>query len=152
MYQITFNIAKANVFEEVAKTTSYIGAKMRDDETAYDRIFTTDADSTMLDRFWTECADLLTDQLKPFLLSGGSSSTSYNVVLSLSSSYDQSLTSSITTSMRSYFVAGIIERWCKFTDKEEAVSYAADATRHLDDIMRKIYYKKKPTRTLINGQ
>ena len=51
---IVFQIQKDTVYNEVAKTTSYTGAKMEGDEGAYDRIFTTDEDKIMLERFWNE--------------------------------------------------------------------------------------------------
>jgi hypothetical protein len=50
MIDIILTVNKEKVYEEVAKTTSYTGAKM-DDELAYDRIFTTDEDKSMLERF-----------------------------------------------------------------------------------------------------
>ena len=53
MNEKTLTTDKNDVYEEVAKTTSYAGAKT-DDATAYDKIFTTDADKEMLERFWQE--------------------------------------------------------------------------------------------------
>ena len=44
MINITLTINKADVYKEVAQTTSYTGAKMDSDGNAYDRIFTTDED------------------------------------------------------------------------------------------------------------
>ena len=43
MTDIVLTVNKESVYEEVAQTTSYTGAKM-DDELAYNRIFTTDED------------------------------------------------------------------------------------------------------------
>ena len=50
MTDIALTVNKESVYEEVAQTTSYTGAKMND-ELAYNRIFTTDEDKSMLERF-----------------------------------------------------------------------------------------------------
>ena len=41
------SVKKEDVYNEVAKTTSYTGAKM-DDDAAYDRIFTTEDDLSLI--------------------------------------------------------------------------------------------------------
>ena len=69
MIDIILTVNKEKVYEEVAKTTSYTGAKM-DDELAYDRIFTTDEDKSMLERFWCESKNTICNSLKKMLLAG----------------------------------------------------------------------------------
>ena len=66
MINITLTVNKEKVYEEVAQTTSYTGAKM-DDEHAYDRIFTTDEDKSMLERFWNECRNTVCNSMKKVL-------------------------------------------------------------------------------------
>lgn len=152
MIEIALHIDKANVYDEVAKTTSYTGAKMTEDEGAYNRIFTTDADRQMLERFWCEACDGATEQFKQFITAVSTQSEEdstdkdYDVTLELSNSYDTNLNDSVETSLFSYFVSYIVSRWYKFTNKSEAESYFNDAVGMMDDIRRKIYYRKKPTR------
>lgn len=142
------------VYDEVAQTTSYTGAKMQGDVGAYERIFTTDDDRLMLERFWVEACNAATEQFKPFLVSVSEQSEgqrvdlehNYEVQLELSSSFDTSLTGSIETSLFSFFVSFIISKWYKFCNKEEAESYGADSLAMMGDVMRKVYYKKKPVR------
>jgi len=148
MIDITLTINKAEVYDEVAKTTSYTGAKMDSDGSAYERIFTTAEDQLMLERFWTEACDVVTEQLKAFLKDVSEpSTTSFDLELELSSSFDETLTGSINTSLFSFFVNAVVSKWYKFTNKGEAESYAAEATVMMGDVMRKIYYRKKPKRT-----
>lgn len=152
MVQLT--IDKEKVYEEVAKTTSYTGAKMVDDENAYTRIFTTDEDRLMLERFWREACAGATDLFKPFIKSVSDQSiiesvdmtSDYEVVLEISSMYDDNLTDSVQSSLFSYFVDYILARWYKITNKEEAESYGLEAAGMLDDIKSKIYYRMKPHR------
>lgn len=156
MNVITLQVNKANVYDEVAKTTSYVGVKMKDDETAYDRIFTTDDDRMMLERFWVEACNAATEEFKPFIISvseqpeshGVELERNYQVELELSGSFDTRLQGSIETSLFSFFVASIVAKWCKFTNKAETESYTKDATAAMLDVHSKIYYRKKPQRII----
>lgn len=144
MVQLT--IDKDEVYEEVARTTSYTGQKMVDDEGAYNRIFTTDEDQEQLGRFWDEACSDATDLLKPYI-STIDVTSDYDVTLDVSSRYDSTLTGSVQSSLFSFFVYFILSRWYKLTNKAEYESYAADAVSMLEDVMHKIYHRTKPQRT-----
>ncbi len=148
MEKITLTVNKADVYDEVAKTTSYTGAKMQGDAEAYERIFTTDADHTMLERFWTESCNVVTDLLKRFLAGDGSKDASdvYEVTIEPSISFDMTLRGSMEASLFSYFVNAIVSKWFKFTNREETVSYEGAASKCLLDVKSKLYYRKKPLR------
>lgn len=156
MIKVTLTVSKQRVYDEVAKTTSYTGAKMQGDDSAYDRIFTTDSDRSMLERFWTEACNAATEQFKKFIVevsdnSEGSMidlSRDYVVKLELSSSYDDNLTESVQASLFSFFVSVIVSKWYKFTNKDETDSYAADAVGMMNDVMGKVFYRKKPKRVV----
>lgn len=154
-FKITIN--KSYVYDEVAKTTSYVGAKMMtEDSGAYKRIFTTDDDRMMLERFWSESCSIMTDNLKPFIESVSSHpvshsidlSNNYEVTLNLSSSFDSSLKDSVSLSMFSFFVNTIVAKWCEITNRTDAVLYAGAASTSLHDIIVKMYYRRKPTRKI----
>lgn len=154
MITITLDISKAAVYGEVAKTTAYTGAKMADDKEAYDRIFTTEEDSKMLDRFWDEAASLATGAMKRFVVEvGGTTSggvAGYNVVLELSGSYDEILTPSVEKSLFSYFVNSIVGKWDSISNKGDVARYEGEATEALRDVVSKLCYRKKPVRRVIN--
>ena len=80
MADIVLTVNKEKVYEEVAQTTSYTGAKM-DDEHAYERIFTTDEDKSMLERFWNESKNTVCNSLKKILLSEIEASGEYQLSL-----------------------------------------------------------------------
>ncbi len=145
MSTITLTIEQAQVYKEVAKTTSYTGSKM-DDGKSYDRIFTTDEDQDMLNRFWDECKNSLSDSLKKVYSGDTEASGVYKLSLALSSSFDQNQVDSMQRSLFSFFVVSIISKWYVFTNKPEAAEYSAGAASYLDDVLRKAYFKKKPTR------
>lgn len=145
MTEITLKVKKEDVYEEVAQTTSYTGAKM-DDEHAYERIFTTDEDKSMLERFWGECKNTVCNSLKKVLSDEGETDGEYELALGLSDAFDETLTASMQRSLFSFFVMNITAKWYTFTNKEEATGYATEAATYLDDIKRKAFFKKRPTR------
>lgn len=157
MISATFTVTKADVYNEVAKTTSYTGIKLSGED--YMRIFTKDEDRMMLERFFNEAANGMTDVLKPFLNTVSETSPlhcvdlsrNYVVALELPSSYDSHLNGSIQSSMFSFFTNFIVGNWYKFANKAEADEYLAQATKMVVDIKSKIYYRKKPRRIDPNG-
>ena len=154
--EVTITINKLNVYDEVAKTSGYTGEMKQGDETAYERIFATDDDRLMLERFWLEACAMVTDQLKPFVtqvstLQESQSvdlSANYTVSLALSTSFESKLSNSIRTSLYDFFVSYIVSKWFRITNREEAESYAVDSAAMLESAMRKVYFKRKPRRTV----
>lgn len=143
---ITLTANKEDVYNEVSQTTSYTGAKM-DDEHAYDRIFTTDEDRTMLERFWNESKNTLCNAIKKILVGEDETPEGvWQLILGVSAAFDDSLTASMERSLFSFFVMNITAKWYTFVNKGEATGYATEAATYVDDIMRKAFYKKKPTR------
>ena len=143
--EITLKVNKETVYDEVAKTTEYTGAKM-DDEHAYEVISTTDDDKAMLERFWNECKNLICNSLKKVLVSEVEAEGEYSLTLGLSTAFDESLTESMQRSLFSFFVMNITAKWYTFANKSEATGYATEAATYIEDIMRKAFFKKKPTR------
>lgn len=146
MIEIVLTADKQQIYEDVARTTGYAGAKMVGDNDAYERMFTTEADREMLERFWTEACNGVTELLKPFITRLSEENGKYDVQLELSTMFDAQLKESIEKSMRSYMVLGIVSKWFVLTDKQEAESYGAQAMAMLADMKRKLYYRRKPTR------
>lgn len=163
MKMITLTIDKSAVYAEVSKTTAYSGAKMTDDKDAYDRIFTTDGDRAMLERFWDESCSTATEGMKRFVTTVGDSYTksvtddgktttstvpAYVANLELSGSYDEALTHSVEKSLFSYFVNSIVSKWNAFANKGEVELYDGEAHIALQDVLSKLYYKKRPQRVV----
>lgn len=161
MISITLKADKAEVLNEVAKTTAYEGKKTTGDEGAYERIFTTDEDRSMLQRFWDEAASTITESLKRFITTvsdsyaeivtvEGKAATeiipAYVANLEVSGSYDTALTSSVNKSLFSYFVNAIVSKWNNFVKKDDVQRYEDEANANMTDIMAKLFYKKRPTR------
>lgn len=145
-------IKKSDVYEEVAKTTAYIGAKnkLEDGKSAFDQVFVTDADLTMIERFYNESVDALRNVLKRFLTGESAEDGSTKWTLEMPSRFDDNLLSSINSSANSFLVNSIIGKWCEITANDKVKEYADNAAALLLDIKDKAFYKKKPTRTKIS--
>lgn len=145
MIDVTLTIGKEQVYEEVAQTTSYAGAKMAD-EHAYDRIFTTDEDNSMLERFWNESKNTLVDVLKEYLLAESEEDGVYTIHLEMPDSYINTLTDSVQRNIFSFFVMSIVSKWFVFTNKEDVATYLSQSTASLNNIRKAVYMRGRPER------
>lgn len=145
-------IKKSDVYEEVAKTTAYIGAKnkLEDGKSAFDQVFVTDADLTMIERFFNESLDALRNVLKRFISGGSGVDGTITWQLEMPSRFDDNLLSSINSSANSFLANSIIGKWCVITANDKVKEYVDNAAALLLDIKDKAFFKKKPTRTKIS--
>ena len=152
MADFTLTIKKNDIYEEVAKTTAYIGKKatVEDGKSAFDQIFVTEADLAMIERFFNESLDVLRNVLKRFISGGSGVDGTINWELEMHSRFDGNLLSSINSSANSFLVNSIIGKWCEIAANEKAKEYADNAAALLLEIKDKAFYKKKPTRTKIS--
>ena len=156
--EITLSVNKEKVYDEVAKTTSYVGAKMLGDESAYRRIFTTDADQLMLERFWNETCSAVTEHLKRFVVEVSphtspdavSITNNYSLTLKVSENFDNAIEDSINASLFSCFVASITSKWFKYTNRDEVAAYVTEGAGYLDEVMEKVCHRKRPVRPSVN--
>ena len=147
MKEITITIDKEEVYEEVAQTTSYTGAKMEGgDDKTYDRIFTTEGDRSQLERFWDESCVAVCEALKEFVQEERNEKDSFSIFLGLSSAFDPALEPAMKKELFSFFVTNIVCKWYVFTNKKEAGDFAASAAGMLDGVKRKAYHRRRPTR------
>lgn len=154
---VVLNIKKAYVYDEVAKLTGYVGAKtIEDTGKAYDRVFTTDDDRLMLERFWREAVGAITDEIKRFITNVSTQDNAQTVDISevwtanleMPSNFDNNLIDSINDSLFSYAVNSIVSKWFAITNKEEADMYSGMAVNCGNEAKSKLYYRKKPKRVV----
>ena len=154
---VVLNIKKAYVYDEVAKLTGYVGAKtIEDTGKAYDRVFTTDDDRLMLERFWREAVGAITDEIKRFITNVRTQANAQTVDISevwtanleMPSNFDNNLIDSINDSLFSYAVNSIVSKWFAITNKEEADMYSGMAVNCGNEAKSKLYYRKKPKRVV----
>lgn len=145
---IILEVSKTAVFNEVAQTTSYTGAKMDDDSNAYERITTVDEDQPELQRFWDESRAEVAQTFIRMLVSEGMAQDgdTYQLALNVSVAFDEALLPGMQLGLFSYFVQSITAKWYVFTNKKEAGEFANVGKSILDEVKEKAFFKKKPTR------
>ena len=145
MKTLLLTVGREDVYSEVEKTTEYTGAKMMHaDEGAHDRLAVTEADRELLSRFFDEAAGVATNECKRFVDEVTLDEAGYEARLSMSDSYDEHLSDSIRTSLRNFFVAAVIAKWCKIVGSDTGAAYSADATAAMLDVRSKIFNRKRP--------
>ena len=145
MKTLLLTVGREDVYSEVEKTTEYTGAKMMHaDEGAHDRLSVTEADRELLSRFFDEAAGVATNECKRFVDEVTLDEAGYEARLSMSDSYDEHLSDSIRTSLRNFFVAAVIAKWCKIVGSDAGAAYTADATAAILDVRSKIFNRKRP--------
>lgn len=73
------------------------------------------------------------------------SRTGYEAVFEVSKSFDKTLTASVQSTLRSFFIASIIGQWFKFANKGEANDYFTQASDMMETAERLLYSRRKPT-------
>lgn len=154
---VTLSVTKSAVMNEVAKQTSYIGAKTvtPDGGNAYDQVFSTDDDYAMLERYWREAVDAVTGNLRKFIKTisdmpapqSVDTEEVFTVVLDMPARYDTNQNGTVNTALFSYFTHMITSKWLAVVHKEDAAYYEKIATEKMREILFKIYYKKPAKRT-----
>lgn len=149
--RVTYTVDKSKVLKEVGRLTAYVASRKKEDEGAAERIPTTDSDKEMLEQFWTAACSAATDELMHFSRridnDSDSSQPCYEVVMEMSSLYDTQLNESVEDSLRNFFVNLITSKWCNISSPDDAPKFTAEALGYMKDVERKIYNRKRPTRT-----
>lgn len=145
---IIIDIDKEAVIREVSQTTSYTGVKRdsKEDSEAYERLRTTEADGSQLERFWQESRTGLCDRLKRYLDAEGETSEGLRLQIRKPGSFDIVMLESIERDIYSYFVMSIIGRWYMLCNPQESEGYLTVSEALLKDIVRKVIYKIAPER------
>ena len=157
---VTITVSKGDVYDEVAKTTSYIGVKHQGsgDEGSidhYEQVFTTDADMLMLERFFNEASLLATDRIKEWshvITNSATHATSvdnsvgYSMQLNMPTNYSSQLKGSAGLSLFNFFVSYIVSKWCQLSSPADSESYGAAASAMLEDMEKKLRNRERPTR------
>lgn len=146
MSTVIIKISKTDVFNDVAKTASYTGAKMVGDDDAYERISITDQNVELFNSYWNVAVSLLCDNLKEMIQTITHTADGLTISLNVSTSFDISLVSSINLSIKAFFVEIILGKWFEITNKQEFQARYNSGVEMLTDALRKLYYRKAPTR------
>ena len=149
MQKIKIEISKADVYNEVAKTTAYIGGKSLDSngKSMYDQVFVTDVDREMLERFWRGALDSLTYVLgNVLMLTTEEENGSVCLCLKMTDNFPMTLEGSLKSTAIEYVENKIIGEWCSVTAKGEAEQYSNQSGALLMQVNNLIHKRCRPTR------
>lgn len=149
MRDIRISINKDEVYEEVAKTTAYIGGKSLDanGKSLYDQMFVTDADRDMLEGYWNAAINDVSVALDSVLAFENSDSGEEETFgLRVSNLFNESLVKTLETTAFSYVVNKVVAEWCLVVSKDKAEDYLSKANALLVKMDAILYMRKRPTR------
>lgn len=147
MADITIQIDKQEVYEEVSKVTAYIGGKNVDTngKTLYDQVFVTDADKEMIDSFFSSATSNVATALEHTLKDMVMNEVSFNLTLRMPGNFRTTMEKPLTESIIEYIENSIVAAWCDITKKDEE-SYATNASALLQQINAMQYLRQRPKR------
>lgn len=149
MRDIRISINRDEVYEEVAKTTAYIGGKSLDanGKSLYDQVFVTDADKEMLEGYWNASIGDVSVALDSVLAFENSDSGEEETFgLRVSNLFNESLVKTLETTAFSYVVNKVVAEWCLVVSKDKAEDYLSKANALLVKMDAILYMRKRPTR------
>lgn len=147
MADITIQIDKQEVYEEVSKVTAYIGGKNVDakGKTLYDQVFVTDADKEMIDSFFSSATSNVATALEHTLKDMETNDIVFNLTLRMPGNFRITMEKPLTESIIEYIENSIVAAWCDITKKDEE-SYATNASALLQQINAMQYLRQRPKR------
>ena len=147
MADITIQIDKQEVYEEVSKVTAYIGGKNVDakGKTLYEQVFVTDADKEMIDSFFSSATSNVATALEHTLKDMETNDIGFNLTLRMPGNFRTTMEKPLTESIIEYIENSIVAAWCDITKKDEE-SYATNASALLQQINAMQYLRQRPKR------
>lgn len=148
MQEIKLEINKGDVYEEVAKSTAYIGSKTFDDsgKNRFEQVFVTDADRVMLERFWQGAISSLQPVFGGILRDITASEEGILFVLKVTDNYPMVFEDSLKSSTIEYIENKILTEWCAVSAKGETEKYVNESGALLMQINNLIHKRCRPTR------
>lgn len=148
---IELDIKRKDVYNEVARISSYVGAKSFKEQDGqadtYSRIAITDSDSELLDRYWEDCCGKVAGELQRFIkdiVSNDKSNDATFIIQPLSDVAQRKTV--LQKDLFSCFVNFILCKWFELTDKERCEYYFANYNDFIKGIRRKLCMKFAPTK------
>lgn len=147
MADITIQIDKIEVYEEVSKVTAYIGGKNIDasGNSLYDQVFITDADREMIDSFFSSATNNIATALEHSLKDMETSDKDIVYTLRMPGNFISAMENPLAQKIKEYIENSIVASWCAITKKDED-SYAAKSAALLQQINAMQYLRQRPKR------
>lgn len=157
MKQITVEVDKRNVYNEIAKMTAYIGARDSSgtsEDYTYEKVFTVDEDRIALEGFWADACVELTKSISEYVHTTSGSipehglalGNDFSVTLKMPDNYNEGTVESVKSGVFQFFVYTILSRWLSMTKRESAPQYMEMAGASISDVFRLLNSRNRPVR------
>lgn len=148
MKTLKIDIARNDIDKHLSNITAYTGVKGSSQATVedIDRIATADEDSTILNRYWANAANVLAEQVKEFIASFSIDNEAISLSLCLSDSFDDSLSNAVREGMASFVTAYMAKGWFSLALPDKAAEWSDECGRLLSEISRSLYHRRRPHR------
>lgn len=144
MRNIEIYISKSDVYNEVIKTTAYTGAKQASDEGGFDKVFLSDAETEMLDRYWRDVCSDISLRLSEWIV--GIEPETAIITLNVADGFNDALTDSLAQAITSYFVTSLLYRWYSIATPALAEGMATESILHIKIVTELVNQRKRPTK------
>ena len=138
---LRIHISKAQTLHDVAMTTAYQAVKNDDAAHLYDRVAVVGADLSLLETYWHDCCAHVDHVFQEYRKRPTScqppsppQDDDFHALLHMPGNWDDTLSSSVKTSLYAFFVAYMLERWMTLVWPETSASHAAQANQHLGQV------------------
>lgn len=149
MSTLLISITRISVLSDIGLVTSFQGGRNKNVPEDFIRVAASDADESILNKYWNEVVAEIIKEVKQFLTSDSSNDAGVAMSLSMPSNYDTTMDNSINGSLKTYMTNAILSKWFAVTSAESFERYAKIAAAAIQDAHNKLYFRKKPTRTAI---
>lgn len=139
---VTITITKADVRDEVSRTTAYEGAHGG----AFDNTFAKKEDAEMLERYWKEGTSILTDVWKKYIEDTNHNDDKYEVVLTMPGNFDDNMIGMMEDSAFAYLCNYIVGKWMEMISSDKSALYITTASQSLLELKRAMLHRKSPIR------
>lgn len=153
MKSLTLQIENSQLFSEVSRLTSYLGAKQamgmangekNDPGRHFDRVAVVDTDRGLLIRFASDAAAALAERVKGMVTGLLVTGDKISLDLKLSDSYDEAHNIGLASSFRSYMASSVTARWLSVCDNGREESWELESRRLQDEIVATLYHRNPP--------
>lgn len=150
MKNLNISFHKFKILESVSLNTAYIGAKNSEDSAFFLKVATSDDDTLLLSKAWTDMTGEIVDKVKEFTSNAELNDDLFSLSLCLSGSYDDSLSPSVLNDLENALSAGITARWFDFSYPERAKEWYNRAEILLSRVVSKLCHRRRPLRSTKN--
>ena len=153
MPPLRIHISKSQTLHTVAMTTAYQAVKNDDAAHLYDRVAVVRADHSLLETFWSDCCAIVGHILQEYRQQSTSYPSSsapqdddFHALLLMPENWDDTLSSSVMTSLQAFFVAYMVERWLTLVWPEVSTNHASLSTTHKEQMIHCLETRKRKPR------